>query len=96
MRAIGFRRGMVEASFLLESSFIELTSIVIGTLLGLLLAWNIIADTRQQPSWGEPHPCRPLAQPGRHLPARLRRRHGRDDRTRAPSRTRATGRSTPL
>jgi putative ABC transport system permease protein len=51
MRAIGFRRGMVEASFLLESSFIALTSIVVGTLLGLLLAWNIIADTRRQPSW---------------------------------------------
>jgi putative ABC transport system permease protein len=51
MRAIGFRRRMVEASFLLESSFLALTSIVVGTLLGLLLAWNIIDDTRQQPSW---------------------------------------------
>ena len=51
MRAIGFRRGMVEASFLLESSFIALTSFAVGTLLGLLLAWNIIADTREQPSW---------------------------------------------
>jgi putative ABC transport system permease protein len=51
MRAIGFRRRMVEASFLLESSFIALTSIVAGTGLGLLLAWNIIADTRSQPSW---------------------------------------------
>jgi putative ABC transport system permease protein len=51
MRAIGFRRGMVEASFLLESSFIALTSIVVGSLLGLLLAWNIIEDTRRQPSW---------------------------------------------
>jgi len=51
MRAIGFRRSMVEASFLLESSFLALTSIVVGTALGLLLAWNIIADTRRQPSW---------------------------------------------
>jgi putative ABC transport system permease protein len=51
MRAIGFRRGMVEAAFLLESSFLALTSIVVGTLLGLLLAWNIIGDTRRQPSW---------------------------------------------
>jgi putative ABC transport system permease protein len=51
MRAIGFRKGMVEASFLLESSFIAVTSILVGTLLGLLLAWNIIEDTRQQPSW---------------------------------------------
>jgi putative ABC transport system permease protein len=51
MRAIGFRRRMVEASFLLESSFIALTSILVGTLLGLLLAWNIIEDVRRQPSW---------------------------------------------
>ena len=51
MRAIGFRRGMVQAAFLLESSFIALTAIVVGTLLGLLLAYNIIDDQRQQPSW---------------------------------------------
>ena len=43
---------MIEASFLpLESSFLAVTSIVVGTLLGLLLAWNIINDTRRQPSW---------------------------------------------
>ena len=52
LRAIGFRRGMVEAAFLLESSFIALTAIVVGSALGLLLAWNIIDDTRRQPSWG--------------------------------------------
>jgi putative ABC transport system permease protein len=51
MRAIGFRRRMVQAAFLLESSFVALTAIVVGTTLGLLLAWNIIADTRRQPSW---------------------------------------------
>ena len=51
LRAIGFRQGMVQAVFLLESSFIALTSIVVGTLLGLLLADNIIRDSRQQPSW---------------------------------------------
>jgi putative ABC transport system permease protein len=51
LRAIGFRRGMVEASFLLESTFIALTSIVVGTVLGLILSWNIIADVRRQPSW---------------------------------------------
>ena len=51
MRAIGFRRGMVQAAFLLESSFVALTAIVVGTALGLLLAWNIVDDTRQQPSW---------------------------------------------
>jgi putative ABC transport system permease protein len=51
MRAIGFRTRMVQAAFLLESSFIALTSILVGTALGLLLAWNIIRDTRSQPSW---------------------------------------------
>ena len=51
MRAIGFRREMVQAAFLLESSFIALTAIIVGTALGLLLSWNIIDDQRQQPSW---------------------------------------------
>jgi putative ABC transport system permease protein len=51
LRAIGFRRGMVQAVFLIESSFIALTSIVAGTLLGLVLAENIVRDTQKQPSW---------------------------------------------
>jgi putative ABC transport system permease protein len=51
LRAIGFRRGMVQAVFLIESSFIALTSIVVGTVLGLVLTENIIRDTRTQPSW---------------------------------------------
>jgi putative ABC transport system permease protein len=51
MRAIGFRRRMVQLAFLLESSFVALTAIVVGTGLGLMLAWNIIDDQRQQPSW---------------------------------------------
>jgi putative ABC transport system permease protein len=51
LRAIGFRRGMVQAALLLESSFVALTAIVVGAGLGLLLAGNIIRDSRQQPSW---------------------------------------------
>ena len=51
LRAIGFRRRMVQTSFLLESSFIALTSIVLGTVLGLAVAFNVIHDTQQQPSW---------------------------------------------
>ena len=51
LRAIGFRQSMVQATFLLESSFIALTSIVVGTALGLVLAYEIIVDTRDQPSW---------------------------------------------
>ena len=45
MRAIGFRDTMVQAAFLLESSFIALTSIVVGTALGLVLAYNIVDDS---------------------------------------------------
>jgi len=41
----------VQATFLLESSFIALTSIIAGTALGLVLAYNIVLDTREQPSW---------------------------------------------
>ena len=51
LRAIGFRRRAVQATFLLESSFVALTSIAVGTGLGLLLAWNIVRDQQQQPSW---------------------------------------------
>ena len=51
MRAIGFRRTMIQAVFLLESSFVALTAIFVGTALGLLLGWNIIQDQRQTPSW---------------------------------------------
>jgi putative ABC transport system permease protein len=51
MRAIGFRQRSVQLAFLLESSFVALTSIVVGTVLGLLLAWNIIRDQQAQPSW---------------------------------------------
>jgi putative ABC transport system permease protein len=51
MRAIGFRRTMIQTVFLLESSFVALTAIVVGTVLGLLLGWNIVQDSRKQPSW---------------------------------------------
>jgi putative ABC transport system permease protein len=51
LRAIGFGSRMVQATLLLESSFIALTSIVIGTGLGLLVSYQVIHDSRQQPSW---------------------------------------------
>jgi putative ABC transport system permease protein len=51
LRAVGFRRGLVQWSFLLESSFIALTSIILGTLLGLAVAFNVIHTSQQQPSW---------------------------------------------
>ncbi|MGZ4307926.1 MAG: ABC transporter permease [Gaiellaceae bacterium] len=51
LRAIGYRRKMVQASFLLESSFVALTSIMVGTVLGLAVAYNVISDSRRTPSW---------------------------------------------
>jgi putative ABC transport system permease protein len=51
LRALGFQRGMVQTSFLLESTMIAATAIVLGTLLGLVLSYNIIADSKSQPSW---------------------------------------------
>jgi putative ABC transport system permease protein len=52
LRAIGFKRQMVQSCFLIESSFIALTSIVIGTALGLAVAYNVVHDASRQPSWG--------------------------------------------
>jgi putative ABC transport system permease protein len=51
LRAIGFRKRMVQLSFLLESSFIALTSIAVGSGLGLAVAFNVINDSRRTPSW---------------------------------------------
>ena len=51
LRAIGYRRRMVQISFLMESSFIALTAIVLGTILGLAVSFNVIHDSQQQPSW---------------------------------------------
>jgi putative ABC transport system permease protein len=55
LRAIGFRRRMVQAAFLLESSFVALTSIVVGTGLGLLMAYEVVLDSSEQPSWADLH-----------------------------------------
>ncbi|MDQ3249288.1 MAG: FtsX-like permease family protein, partial [Chloroflexota bacterium] len=43
LRAIGYQARMVAFSFLLESSFIALTGILIGTLAGLILGQNIVS-----------------------------------------------------
>ena len=51
LRAIGFRKRMVQLAFLLESSFVALSAIVVGTGLGLVVAHNVIDNARRQPSW---------------------------------------------
>ena len=47
-RAIGYRRGMIQFSFLLESSFVALLGIAIGVVLGAVLSYNIVKDLREQ------------------------------------------------
>ena len=42
LRAIGYRRGMVLASFLMESSFVALLGILLGVALGALLSYNLV------------------------------------------------------
>jgi putative ABC transport system permease protein len=53
LRALGFRRRMIQLSFLIESSFIALTAIVVGTGLALIISNNIINDTASQSSWSD-------------------------------------------
>ena len=48
LRAIGYRRRMVQLSFLLESSFIALFGTAIGVVLGLVLSYNAIGDIRAE------------------------------------------------
>ncbi|HET8945051.1 MAG TPA: FtsX-like permease family protein, partial [Dehalococcoidia bacterium] len=51
MRSIGYERRMVQMSFLLESSMVALVSLLLGTLLGIIVANNVIMDQAEQPSW---------------------------------------------
>ena len=51
LRAIGFRRRMIQLSFLVEASFIALTAILAGTLFGLIVSHSVIADIASQPSY---------------------------------------------
>jgi putative ABC transport system permease protein len=50
LRAIGFRKSMVQLAFLIESSFIAVTAILVGTGLGLAVAFNVVDEYARQPS----------------------------------------------
>jgi putative ABC transport system permease protein len=51
MRAIGFERERVQLSFLIESCMVAVVGIVVGGALGIIVAFNVIRDSRSQPSW---------------------------------------------
>jgi putative ABC transport system permease protein len=51
LRALGFRKRMIQLSFLIESSFIALSAIVVGTVLALIIGKNVIDDVSSQASW---------------------------------------------
>jgi putative ABC transport system permease protein len=50
LRAIGYRRQMIQLSFLLESSFVALLGTAIGVGLGTVISYNIVNDVREQES----------------------------------------------
>ena len=48
LRAIGYRRSMIQLSFLLESSFVALLGTAIGVVLGFILSYNLINEFREE------------------------------------------------
>jgi putative ABC transport system permease protein len=48
LRAIGFKRGMIQLSFLMESSFVSILGSVIGLVLGLVLSYNAVTDISRE------------------------------------------------
>ncbi len=55
LRASGFQARMVQLTFLIESLFITMIGVVIGTALGLIVAANVIADAAGQPGMENLH-----------------------------------------
>ena len=49
LRATGFQARMVQLSFLLESLLVTLIGVVVGAALGLVVAWNVVADSARRP-----------------------------------------------
>ncbi len=48
LRAIGYRRGMIQLSFLVEASFVSLLGVAIGVALGAILSFNLVDAIRDQ------------------------------------------------
>jgi putative ABC transport system permease protein len=55
LRSIGFQASTVRLGFLLESAFLAVTSIVVGSALGLAQAYNVVDDARRQATWPGVH-----------------------------------------
>lgn len=51
LRSIGFQKSTVQLSFLLESSLVALIGIFVGTLLGLVVAYDVIDQAAATGSW---------------------------------------------
>ena len=66
LRAIGFQARMVQMSFLVESLIVTLVGVVVGSVLGLWVAFNVIQDTAEPARLREPHPRPALVGPGDH------------------------------
>ncbi len=49
LRALGYQRGMVSASFLIESLFIAVTGVIVGVSTGMVLSRNLIASGNAGP-----------------------------------------------
>ena len=52
LRAIGYRRGMIQLSLMLESSFISLLGIAIGGTLGVILSYQAFTEIRDDAAIG--------------------------------------------
>ena len=48
LRAIGYRRGMIQLSFLLESSFVALLGVALGVALGTIISINLVDDIEDE------------------------------------------------
>ena len=48
LRAIGYRREMIQLSFLVEASFVSLLGVAIGVALGTILSFNLVDAFREQ------------------------------------------------
>lgn len=44
LRALGYQKGMVSASFLIEAMFVAITGVAIGVTTGLVLTRNLLAS----------------------------------------------------